>query len=86
MRVTVREVTWEEGREALLAVRAEVFVVEQRVPVELEDDGSDVGVLAGVGGRRGGASGGDGAFGGEWSGGAGWRCCGRCAGVGWGGC
>ena len=41
--MTVREVTWKEGREALLAVRAEVFVVEQRVPVELEDDGSDVG-------------------------------------------
>ena len=27
----------------MLAVRTEVFVVEQRVPEELEDDGSDVG-------------------------------------------
>lgn len=34
----VRSVTWESSRDALLAVRREVFVIEQQVPEEEEVD------------------------------------------------
>jgi len=40
-RFFVRVVDWNEEQEALLAVRHEVFVLEQNVPEELELDGLD---------------------------------------------
>jgi len=38
---SVRSATWARDREALLSVRMPVFVDEQRVPSEIEVDGSD---------------------------------------------
>lgn len=34
-------VSWEQDRAALLAIRIEVFVHEQQVPIELEEDSAD---------------------------------------------
>ncbi len=39
--ITVREADWTTEEQALIAVREEVFVVEQNVPVEIEIDGED---------------------------------------------
>jgi len=41
MQVTVRQVTWADAARELMAVRERVFVVEQRVPAELEQDSLD---------------------------------------------
>ena len=38
---SVRRVSWDKEQAALRAIRFQVFVVEQRVPVELEWDGLD---------------------------------------------
>ncbi len=40
-RFFVRVVDWSEERQSLSAIRREVFVVEQKVPEELEIDGQD---------------------------------------------
>ena len=40
-RFIVRLVDWNEEQEKLSAIRHEVFVIEQKVPVELEVDGLD---------------------------------------------
>ena len=39
--IGVRQAVWEQDSEAIRRVRTEVFVVEQKVPVELEIDGVD---------------------------------------------
>jgi len=39
--IGVRKATWEQDAEAIRRVRTEVFVIEQKVPVELEMDGID---------------------------------------------
>lgn len=39
--LTIREVAWPQARERLLAIRFRVFVDEQGVPAELEEDGHD---------------------------------------------
>lgn len=41
--VTVRGAAWERDREAITAVRREVFIREQGVPESIEMDGSDAG-------------------------------------------
>jgi len=41
LKFSVRAATWHEDRAALQALRSEVFVVEQRVPEELEWDEVD---------------------------------------------
>ena len=41
LKFSVRAATWHEDRAALQALRSEVFVVEQRVPEELEWDEAD---------------------------------------------
>ncbi|MCF6311700.1 MAG: hypothetical protein L3J39_04545 [Verrucomicrobiales bacterium] len=40
-RFFINQIDWQEGRASFLAVRHEVFVVEQGVPEELEEDGLD---------------------------------------------
>lgn len=37
----ILELDWSEGRDRLLSVRHEVFVVEQKVPAEIEEDEHD---------------------------------------------
>jgi len=39
--ITILEVSWESDHERLLAVRTEVFVIEQQVPAEIEVDEYD---------------------------------------------
>lgn len=41
MEFKVSEIAWEEGSHELAAIRRQVFVVEQRVPEDLEWDGAD---------------------------------------------
>lgn len=41
MTIEILRVTWEEARETLSAIRLEVFVKEQSVPIEEELDGMD---------------------------------------------
>jgi len=41
MNFEIQQVTWDTHRDALYAVRHEVFVVEQKVPVEFEIDSMD---------------------------------------------
>ncbi|HHW11287.1 MAG TPA: GNAT family N-acetyltransferase [Firmicutes bacterium] len=41
MVVTVKVVTWEEGGELAQAIRRQVFIEEQGVPPEIEQDGLD---------------------------------------------
>lgn len=38
---SIRQLDWDSGRDALLTVRREVFVVEQQVPEEIEVDEHD---------------------------------------------
>lgn len=38
---SIRQLNWDSGRDALLTVRHEVFVVEQQVPEEIEVDEHD---------------------------------------------
>ncbi len=38
---SIRQLDWDSGRESLLTVRREVFVVEQQVPEEIEVDEHD---------------------------------------------
>ena len=39
--IAVRKAAWEQDSEAIRRVRTEVFVIEQKVPIELEIDGID---------------------------------------------
>lgn len=39
--IGVRKATWQQDSEAIRRVRTDVFVIEQKVPVELEMDGID---------------------------------------------
>ena len=39
--IGVRKATWEQDSEAIRRVRTDVFVIEQKVPIELEMDGID---------------------------------------------
>jgi len=41
--IEIREVQWEEAEAVLRSIRSQVFIQEQRVPVELEWDGLDSG-------------------------------------------
>lgn len=41
MSTCVRQVDWESGKSELLAIRYEVFVIGQNVPVEIEQDDLD---------------------------------------------
>jgi len=41
MEFKVREIDWEEGSDELVAIRRQVFVIEQNVPEDLEWDGID---------------------------------------------
>lgn len=45
MEYSVQRVTWQDAHQPLSAVRRDVFVVEQRVPEDLEWDGDDAGAL-----------------------------------------
>ncbi len=42
---SVRSASWPDDRDALVAVRMEVFVEEQQVPAEIEVDGADAGCV-----------------------------------------
>lgn len=39
--ITIQHATWDQDAEAIRKIRTEVFVVEQKVPIELEIDGAD---------------------------------------------
>ena len=43
--ITVMNADWSQDKDALIALRTRVFVVEQKVPPELEIDGLDPGCL-----------------------------------------
>ncbi len=39
--IHIREITWEEGKDALMSIRQSVFICEQRIPASIELDGKD---------------------------------------------
>lgn len=39
--ITIQHATWDQDADAIRRIRTEVFVVEQKVPIELEIDGAD---------------------------------------------